>query len=297
MRDKILYAILFAWVKIHAVLPMRILYVLSDILYVLVYHVVHYRRKVVRRNLKNSFPDKNQAELRQLERRFYRHFADYVIETNKLAHIPEQELLRRAHVNNPELILDLMDKGHTCFILMMGHYGNWEWFSGTAPYFNGRAAIYEIYRPLTNKVFDRLFLYLRTQFHATGIKKNDTIRDIIQLKRDQIPALVIFIADQTPSKANLHYWTTFLNQESAILTGPEKIAKKLDIPVVFIDTKKVKRGYYTVDFTLITDQPKETPEYWITERYARLMETCILRDPAYWLWTHKRWKHKRQTHE
>jgi KDO2-lipid IV(A) lauroyltransferase len=248
----------------------------------------------VRANLESSFPDKSRRERCRLERRFYRHFADYIIETIKLANIPEQELLKRAKINNPELILDLMDKGYTCFILMMGHYGNWEWFSGTAPYFNGRASIYEIYRPLTNKVFDRLFFYLRTQFHATGIRKSDTVRDIIKLKNDQTPALVIFIADQTPSIANLHYWTTFLNRETAILTGPEKIAKKLDLPVVFIDTKKVKRGYYAVDFALITDRPKETPEFYITERYARLMETCILRDPAYWLWTHKRWKHTKE---
>ena len=116
---------------------------------------------------------------------------------------------------------------------------------------------------------------------------------MIQLKRDKIRSVVIFIADQTPSRNNLHYWTTFLNQESSILTGPERLARKLDLPVIFLDTKQVKRGYYTVDMKLVTETPKETPENWITEQYARLMEQCILRNPAGWLWTHKRWKYKR----
>lgn len=296
MGNSVLYIFLFLWVKMHAILPMRILFVLSDILYFFIYHVAHYRKKVVRNNLKNSFPGKTQKELLQLERRFYHHFADYIIETIKLAHISQEELLRRANIRNPELVYDLLDKGHTCFIMIMGHYGNWEWFSGATARFEGRATIYQVYRPLSNKAFDRLFIYLRTRFHSFGIKKNDTIRELIRLKQNKTHALLPFLADQTPSKTNLHYWTTFLNQESAILTGPERIAKKLSIPVIYADTKKIKRGYYTVDFKLITDNPKDTEEFQITENYARMMEKTILRDPAYWLWTHKRWKHKKVDH-
>ncbi len=293
MGNNILYILLFVWVKAHAILPMPILYILSDILYLFIYYLVRYRRKVVRKNLKNSFPDKTEKEIIQLERRFYHHFADYIVETIKLAHISQEELLRRADIRNPELVFDLMDKGHTCFIMSMGHYGNWEWFSGASARFEGRATIYQIYRPLTNKAFDRLFIYLRTRFHSFGIKKSEAVRDMINLKRNKTHAMVPFVADQTPSRANLHYWTNFLNQDSAILTGPERIAKKLDIPVIFADTQKAKRGFYTVDFKLITDNAKDTPEFWITERYTRMMEECILRDPAYWLWTHNRWKYKR----
>ncbi len=296
MGNNIVYAILFLWAKLHAILPMPVLFILSDILYFFIYYVAHYRKKVVRNNLKNSFPDKTKEELLKLERRFYHHFADYIIETIKLAHISQDELLRRANIRNPELVYDLLDKGHTCFIMIMGHYGNWEWFSGATARFEGRATIYQVYRPLNNKAFDRLYIYLRTRFHSFGIKKNDTIRELIRLKQNKTHALLPFLADQTPSKANLHYWTMFLNQESAILTGPERIAKKLDIPIIYADTKKIKRGYYTVDFKLITDNPKETDEFQITENYARMMEQTILRDPAYWLWTHKRWKHKRPDH-
>jgi len=294
MGNKIIYAILFAWVKVHAILPMPVLYVLSDIFFFLIYYLFRYRRKIVRINMQNAFPDISGKERLRLERRFYRHFSDYIVETIKLAHISQDELLRRAIVKNPEIVYDLMAQGHTTFIMLMGHYGNWEWFSGVSARFEGRAGIYQIYKPLTNKAFDRLFMFIRTRFHSHGIKKNEAIRDTFNLKRDKTPALVVYIADQTPSIANLHYWTNFLNQDSAVHTGPERIAKKLDLPVIFADTRKVGRGYYTVDFQLITAHSKETPDFWITEQYTRLMETCILRDPAYWLWTHKRWKHKRR---
>ena len=293
MGNKILYAFLFAWVKIHALLPMSILYCLSDIFYCIIYYVIRYRRTIVGINLKNSFPDKTTKERTALERRFYHHLSDYIVETIKLAHISQEELLRRATIRNPDVVFDLMARGFTTFIMVMGHYGNWEWFSGTAPWFEGRTTIFQIYRPLTNKAFDRLFRYLRTRFHSQGIKKNEALRDIITLTRNKTNALVVFIADQTPSKANLHYWTNFLYQDSAIHVGPERIAKKLSLPVIFADVQKTKRGYYAVDFKLITEEAKNTSDFWITEQYARMMETCIMRDPAYWLWTHNRWKHKR----
>lgn len=293
MWTKIQYALIFCWAKVHALLPMRVLYLLSDILYIIIYKIARYRVKVVRANMKASFPEKTEKELRQLERDFYHHFSDYIVETIKLAHISKEEILSRAVIRNPELMDDLADKGYTCFVLLMGHYGNWEWFT-SASYFFKTLRVYQIYRPLKNKAFDKLFVYLRTRFGSCGIKKNDTIRDVIKLKKDKTHALVIFIADQTPSKANLHYWTTFLNQETSILTGPERIARKMNLPVVFLDVKKVKRGYYTMDMSLLTLTPNETPENQITEQYARLMEKSILNNPAYWLWTHKRWKHKRE---
>lgn len=292
MWDKIQYAFLYSWVKIHALLPMRALYVLSDILYVIIYKIASYRVKVVRSNLSASFPDKSVSELRQLEREFYHHFSDYIVETIKLAHISLEEVQRRAFLNNPEVVNEMLDDEHSCFILLMGHYGNWEWFSASNSRFDAYA--YQIYRPLNNKAFDRLFIYLRTHFGSYGIKKNDTIRDIMRLKQDKTRSVVIFLADQTPSKANLHYWTTFLNQDTSILNGPERIARKLNLPVFFLDTQKVARGRYTIDIKLITKNPKETPENFITEQYAHLTEQMILRAPAYWLWTHKRWKHKRE---
>jgi KDO2-lipid IV(A) lauroyltransferase len=292
MLHNIIYGILLGIVKLHAMLPMSVLYLLSDILYFVIYKIAGYRRKIVRRNMKMSFPEKSEKELLEMEKKFYRHFSDYIVETIKLAHISQEELNRRARLNNPDIINPLVAKGHTCFILLMGHYGNWEWFTGSTVWFD-RVKIYQIYRPLTNKAFDRLFIYLRTRFQGIGIKKQETVRGIIQLKRSKERSLVIFIADQTPNKSHLDYWTTFLHQESAMLTGPEQIATRFDIPVIFVDVRKVKRGYYAVDFELITDNPRQTPEFWITEEYVRMMERSIMREPAYWLWTHKRWKHRR----
>jgi KDO2-lipid IV(A) lauroyltransferase len=244
--------------------------------------------------MQNAFPDKTKQELRRLERRFYHHFADYIMETIKLAHISIDELLRRAAILNKEVVFDLQQKGHTCLIMMMGHYGNWEWYVGSSAHFNRKTTIYPIYRPLSNKTFDRMFIYLRERFHAVGIKKKEAFRDLLRLKQNQTQAIVPFIADQTPSKGNLNYWTDFLHQETAILTGPERIAAKLEIPVIFADVRKIKRGYYTVHFRLITENPKTEPEFWITEQYARMTEEMILRDPAFWLWTHKRWKHSKE---
>ena len=292
MWTRIQYILIYGWIKIHALLPMRLLYVLSDILYLIIYWVIRYRVPVVRKNLKSSFPDKSEEELKQLEKAFYHHFADYIVETLKLAHISLQELQKRAYVQNPELIDKLMDNGHPCCLFLMGHYGNWEWYSGSNSRFKD-ARLYQIYRPLNNKAVDKIFIHLRTKFGSSGIPKNDTGREVVRLVRNKVRSGVVFLADQTPSPSNLHYWTNFLNQDTSVLTGAERLARKLNTPVVFLDVQMVKRGYYTLEIPLIAQNPKETPENWITEEYARRLEKSILRKPEGWLWTHKRWKYKR----
>ena len=294
MGNKILYVLLFVWVKVNAIFPMAVLYLFSDILYFFVYYVVGYRRKVVRTNMKNSFPDKTEKEIKKLERRFYHFLTDYFAETIKIAGISQKKLAKHAVIKNTKVIFDLIDEGHSCFILTAGHYGNWELFSASTLYFEGRANLDHVYRPLKNKAFDKLFIYLRTRFGSPGIKKDEVARTIIDLKRKKSNDIVTLVADQTPSKGHLDYWATFLNQDSAILLGPEKIAKKFDVPVLFADMIRVKRGYYTLELKLITKTPKETPDYFITDEFVRMMNECIMRDPAFWLWTHKRWKHKRQ---
>ena len=239
-----------------------------------------------------SFPELTEKERRALECRFYHHFTDYIVETIKLGAISHEELLRRAVILNPELVDRLMHEGHPLVIILMGHCGNWEWFTGSGRFFR-QARLYQIYRPLSSKAFDRLFIDLRTRFGSQGIPKNDVVREMIRLKQLKERALSIFIADQTPSKANLHYWTDFLHQDTPFLTGVERIARKLDVPVIYVDVERPKRGYYTAEFEILTKHAKETPENWITEQFARRMEKNILRAPEYWLWTHKRWKYTR----
>jgi KDO2-lipid IV(A) lauroyltransferase len=203
-----------------------------------------------------------------------------------------EEIQRRAHFENPQLIDALMKEGHSCILMLIGHYANWEWCSAGGSFFED-AGVYQVYRPLKNKAFDRLFIKLRTRFGSRGLEKRNTFRDMIKLKREGTRSVVAFLADQTPSRANFYYWTDFLNHDSVFLGGPERIAKKLNLPVVYADARKRGRGFYSVEFIQITKTPQATPEFWITEQYARLMEHSILRNPAYWLWTHKRWKYTR----
>lgn len=294
LANRLLYALLYAWARAHALLPMRALYVLSDIFYVLIYHLVRYRVRVVRSNLRGAFPQMSPQERLHLERRFYHHFSDYVVENIKLAGISHEELLRRAHLRNPEMVRPLLEAGHKALVLVMGHYGNWEWFTGFPSSFGGLLDVYQIYRPLDSPAFDRLFLHLRTRFGARCVPKKDVVRQLIHVSRSRRPGLFVFIADQTPSRANLHYWTNFLGHDTAMLNGPERLAVKMNLPVIYADVRRESRGHYTVDFQLLTDHPRETPEHWITEEYTRRMERTILRDPAFWLWTHRRWKYTRQ---
>ncbi len=289
--NKVYYLLLLFLVRIHALLPLRLLYVISDFLYLIIYYIVGYRRKVVYDNLKQCFPEKSTKERVELEKRFYHHFCDIIIESLKQAHISQEELLRRTEIKNIEMINEWMKTGRSC-ILILGHYGNWEWFSSInfriAPFgFGG------VYRQLKSEVMDKLLLQIRSAYGAITIEKNQTLRELMQYKRDNKPVMISFLSDQTPSANNLHYWTTFLNRETSILVGAERIAKKLDFDVIYLDIQKVSRGKYAAEFKLITDNPKATAEFEITEKYARLMEETILRDPAYWLWSHKRWKHQR----
>lgn len=291
--NKIFYYLFYVVILLHALLPFRILYVLSDILYVLVYKVVGYRLRVVRENMKNSFPDKTEKELMQLEKDFYHHFCDYFVETIKLLHISDEEAYKRMEFVNMEQVLSVTNRGNSCLVFL-GHYGNWEWIPSVTRSFHNGEVLAQIYRPLKNKAFDDLFLKLRSRFGSVGVAKNDTLRAIIRMRKEGLQTVIGFMADQTPSLNNIHYWTSFLNQDTPVFTGVERIAKQTGFAVMYFDVEKIKRGYYRATVKLISDKPKEEPEFAITEKYIRMMETTILRSPAYWLWTHKRWKWTRE---
>lgn len=208
-----------------------------------------------------------------------------------------EEAGRRMHFVNPEVVTDFAAKKQGV-LLVIGHYGNWEYqpFLFLHMLKQGNQQGYSVYRPLKSRAFDYLYQRIRTRFNGGIVAKDDTYRLVIRLRRENIPGVFGLVSDQSPSKKNLHYWTTFLNQDTAILIGPERMAKQTGFAVVYGDVTKVKRGYYQTQYICLTDQPKEEPENSLTERYARLMEATIQRDPAYWLWTHKRWKHNRTEH-
>ncbi len=291
---KILYFPLYIWMKLHALLPLPVLYVLSDILFFPLYYLVRYRRKLVRKNLSETFPRKSKTEIISLEKKFYRHFCDYMVETIKLIHISDKEVKQRLVFTNIETVQRLLDKNQSC-LMLLGHYGNWEWIPSVSLWLSPEHhyLLSQIYRPLKNNWFDEFFLRLRSRFGSVGIAKQDTLRTILQMKASGKVSMTGFMADQTPSPANIHYRTSFLGRENtAMLTGVEKIARKTGFAVVYLDVQCIKRGYYTATYKIITESPKETKDFEITERYTQEMEKTILRAPQYWLWTHNRWKHQ-----
>jgi KDO2-lipid IV(A) lauroyltransferase len=292
MIKELKYWLIYGLMVFPALLPLRVLYLFSDLLYPLVYHVVGYRKKVVRRNLVNSFPEKTKEEIRSIEKKFYRHFCDFMMESIKQAHISKEEIMMRTELKNPEFLDKWRENGRS-IIMMTGHYANWEWFA-TLNYRIAPLRLAGIYRQLKNAEMERFFLNIRKSYGAIPIEKEKTLRELIKLRKEKVQIMVAFVSDQTPSVQNIHYWSNFLNQETAMFSGAERIAKMVDYDVVYMDVERVSRGKYVAELKLITENPKDTAEFEITEKYTRLMEETIVREPQYWLWTHKRWKHKRQ---
>lgn len=293
VKDKIIYRLIYAWMYIHALLPFWALYLLSDVAYLLIYYLVGYRKQVTRQNLKNSFPDKSGKERRTIEKKFYKHLCDYYVETMKLLHISDEEIKKRIVFENPEELLPEMRQGCSGF-LFLGHYANWEWVTSITLSYGKGLTLGQIYKPLKNKPVNAIFLKIRSRFGSVGIPKEDTYREILKWKHEGKQSLIGFMADQTPTVNNIHYWTTFLNQDTPVFTGVERIARKVGGYVAYLDIQKVKRGYYRCRIEKISSDPSKEMEMHITETYIRKIEKTILREPAYWLWSHKRWKHKRE---
>jgi KDO2-lipid IV(A) lauroyltransferase len=281
---------IFVWVITY--LPLRVLYVLSDLAYLIVYYVIRYRRKVVWDNLSNSFPQKTPQEILLIERKFYRNFCDVFIETLYVTHCSNEEIMRRMKVLNIDLAIRDYDNGKSP-MLMTAHYGNWEWASSASLWLPKDKPVYSVYKKLSNTNFNQFMCDLRKKFSGQILEKNDLLRKMITLKQDGQVAMFGMIADQTPTRVNIHYWTRFLNQDTPVLTGTEVLARKFDYPVYFGKITRIKRGYYVSELIPIATSPKLTQDFEITEAYIRLLEQQILEAPEYWLWTHKRWKHKK----
>lgn len=273
-------------------LPFGALYVLSDIVFGVLYYIVKYRRRVVRMNLEKSFPEKSETELRQIERDFYHFLCDYGVESLKLLTIKPEEMMRHMQFENCEAVDSALDT-HDFVFVYLGHYGNWEWVSSLPLWLHPRTTLGELYRPLKNKTMDDLFIEMREHHGAKCISKYDALREIMRLKAEGRKSVIGFVADQTPRPENTHLWMDFLHQDTPIFTGTERIAKKVNASVFFLDIKRISRGHYCGTFKPIADDPKAFPDFKISEVCTRKLETMIQRQPAYWLWSHKRWKHKR----
>lgn len=287
MKSKLIYWLVYGGMWLFSALPFRVLYVLSDFNYLLMYHVGRYRRKVVRENLEKSFPEKTEAERLQIERKFYRYLSDYMLEDLKLLHMSAEDLCQRMIYKNTEQYLELTEK-YGGIIVMIPHYANYEWLIGMGSVMKPGDVLVQVYKPLKDKYLNELFKQIRSRFGGYNIPKHSTAREIIKLKREGKNMVVGLITDQWPSGDR--YWTTFMGQETAFLNGAERIAKIMNFPVFYCELTKTRRGYCEAEFKLMTEAPKETVEGEITDMFAHELEQTIRREPAYWLWSHKRWK-------
>lgn len=269
-------------------LPLWALYGLSTFLFWILYYLIGYRKKVVRENLKKSFPQKHQTELLLIEKQYYKHMVDVIIETLKLTTISKRQLMQRVSFKNLELI-EQLKKENRSYVFVLGHQGNWEW-CGPAFALHQVSTLYGIYHPLSNRFFDWLMVNIRTRHGMKLVPMSQVMRSMNKLKVEF--AGLAFIADQTPLPETA-YWTNFLHQDTPVFVGTEKLAKRFNFPVIYASNQKVKRGYYQIEFKLLSNNPAQTNEGWITTEHTKMLETDINQNPSYWLWSHRRWKHKR----
>lgn len=275
-------------------LPMWGLYRISDLLAPLLYHVVRYRRRVVRGNLERSFPEKPREELRRIEKEFYRRFADNFVESLKLLSVSDSEMKRRVIYEDVEEADRHLAQGKT-LIAYFAHTGNWEWAPSITlwshPEGDVKPVFAQVYRPLRNARADRFFLKLRSRFGSLSFKKNNVIRDLLRLRATGVASMTGFMSDQKPSHSDPGHLTTFLRQPTLMISGTEHLARKLKAPVVFMRMVRERRGHYRVRIVPMTDDASKLAPGELTEMYVRLLEDNIAADPAGWLWSHNRWKH------
>ena len=288
--EAIAYYVFYGVNWIISLLPLRILYLLSDLVYFVLYYIVSYRRKVVSTNLKNSFPEKTDEERKTIEKKFYKHLADLIVEILKLTHMSKKEQIKRFTYTNLGVIDKLRDEKRD-IIAVLGHYNNWEWPTLLPEILKYKTII--IFKPLQNKYFNGFFNNQRSKHGIILTPTSLIIREIIKYKINNIKTFSVFISDQIPAKGDIKYWTTFLNQDTAVFTGAGKIAAKYDMAVVFFHIQKVKRGYYNLDIELLHEHTAGLSEEVITETHVRRLEEIIREKPEFWIWSHRRWKHKK----
>lgn len=275
-------------------IPFKALYLLSDFLAWLADDVVHYRRRVVEENLRSSFPDKSVGEIRSIRKKFYRFLTDYFLETVKMGCMDPEQMGRHMRFENIEEVSELL-RGGTSVSLLLAHYCNWEWVSSLPLYFPMEVECGQIYHVLHSRAADKMFLRLRSHFHAVSIPMADTLRQLLRWRREGKASVTGYIADQSPKPQAMHHWLEFLHHDTAVIDGPERISRKLHCAVYYLDLRRDRRGYYTGMFVQMSPDAALEPEWDITEKYFALLAQTIRREPAYWLWSHRRWKHHRAT--
>lgn len=284
-----MYYIVYIFWYALSLLPLWVHYVISDVLYLVIYYLIGYRRAIVRKNLTTSFPDKSEVEIREIERGFYHWFCDYIAETVKMFSMSASEMRRRMKFEGIEQVCQDLDNGKGVTVYL-GHYCNWEWISSLPLNLHAGATASQLYHPIENKVFDRLFLRSRTRFGAISLEMKEAFNILRGWEKEGRHSVTGYISDQVPGYSSMHYWPTFLNHETPTYTGAERIARLLKTSVYYFDITRPRRGYYVAKVVKISDNPQELEKFAITEKFYRLLEESIKRHPEYWLWSHNRWK-------
>ena len=284
----VVFYLVYPIIYLVACLPFRLLYGLSDFLYFLL-KLTGYRREVVVSNLRNSFPEKTDQEIRTLADSYFRYLCDLTLETLKTLTMTEREARERCEFHGKEIIDRLYEKKQS-FIIAMGHLGNWEW-AGPSFSLNNKHQLVVIYRPLSNPYFEKMTVGMRTKWNTQITPVALTLRDMVA--RRKTTTATVLVADQS-AFGDKGYWTKFLNQDTCVFTGPEKLSTKFNYPIVFLYIKRKKRGWYDVFVEMLVEEPTKTVENEISETFIRRLEKEILLDPVTWLWSHKRWKYKRE---
>lgn len=280
------YQLLFWSAYTMSLLPLRVLYAIASVVYFIAFHLLKYRYSVVMQNLARSLPEMTYSEIDSIVKGFYKHFSRLLAEIIKMGSISEGEMMRRVRVHNPELPAQYEAQGRS-IIVMMGHYGNWECMNILPKHF--KAPMMAVYKPLSSGIFDRLIKHFRSRFGMQMLPMQQAARYMLQHKDE--PTMYIFIADQSPA-AEAKCQLDFMNQESLMFDGAEKLSKATDAVVVYAEMMPSGDGYWDVHFSLLSDAPSNTSSGEITALFARELEATISKSPQYWLWTHRRWKHK-----
>lgn len=278
-----------------SLLPLRVHYFISDCIFLPLFYIIRYRRKLVQKNLGDSFPEKSTVELQKLERQFYHWLCDYVAETVKLLSISNEALLRHIEFRGVDQLEKVFDEGRNCAAIL-GHYCNWEWLSASGLSFkrHPEAVTGLIYHPLYNDAFNQLFIDIRSAHGGLCVPKQDILRHLITLKRENRRSLFGYISDQSPKWENMHLWVDFLNHDTPVFTGGERIMQKMNDAVFYVDMERPCRGKYICTFRLVSAEAAKEEEFAITRRFFQMLEESIRRQPAFYLWTHNRWKRGRE---
>lgn len=294
MKDETKYSLILKLLTALARLPLPVLYLLGDFAYLIVYYLIHYRKDTVRGNLELVFGKDDRKKLRRIEKRYYRHLCDCIVETVKLLHISDKEIDERVEVPNGEFIDDIIRSGHPV-VLFLGHYGNWEWVQAIIRHFSEPLIGGQIYAPLSDRVMDRVMLKIRSRFGLECIPQNKAVRRLIQIVNDGQLFVIGFISDQRPGGKILEHWTDFLGQDTPYAVGGETIGNHVDARFVYLDVEKTSRGHYRMTFCPMNPDPEDKGEYPYSREFMKMLEKTIYRAPEYWLWSHKRWLRTRES--